>query len=86
MTRMEETLSRVKAAVAASLGLYQIEVMKGSRLREDLHADSMDEIEIIRAVEEDFGIEIPDEDAEQIETVGDLASLVYLMTSGRSCE
>ena len=63
--------SRVKAIIADQLGVAEKEVKPESRFIEDLGADSLDIVELIMAMEEEFETEIPDEEAEKILTVGD---------------
>ena len=60
---------RVKKIIAEQLGVEDEEVNPESRFVEDLGADSLDTVELVMALEEEFGIEIPDEDAEKIVTV-----------------
>ena len=60
---------RVKKIIAEQLGVEDEEVNPESRFVEDLGADSLDTVELVMALEEEFGIEIPDEDAEKIATV-----------------
>ena len=60
---------RVKKSIAEQLGVEDEEVNPESRFVEDLGADSLDTVELVMALEEEFGIEIPDEDAEKIATV-----------------
>ncbi len=67
MASVEE---RVTSIVVELLGKDESEISKESRFREDLEADSLDLVELIMAFEEEFGGEISDEDAQQIETVG----------------
>ena len=61
---------RVKKIIAEQLGVEEDEVTSEASFVEDLGADSLDTVELVMALEEDFGIEIPDEDAEKILTVG----------------
>jgi acyl carrier protein len=60
---------RVKKIIAEQLGVEEDEVNPESHFVEDLGADSLDTVELVMALEEEFGIEIPDEDAEKIATV-----------------
>jgi acyl carrier protein len=60
---------RVKKIIAEQLGLEEEEVTAESSFVDDLGADSLDTVELVMAFEEEFGIEIPDEDAEKILTV-----------------
>lgn len=67
---------RVKKVVAEQLGVEEDKVVPGARFGDDLGADSLDGIEIIMAVEDKFGIEISDEEAEGADTVQGLIDLV----------
>ncbi|MFQ5828272.1 MAG: acyl carrier protein [Candidatus Methylomirabilia bacterium] len=62
---------RVREIVAEQLGVAEDEVTPTAKFIEDLGADSLDTVELVMAFEEEFGFEIPDEDAEKIGTVGD---------------
>lgn len=62
---------KVKTIIVEQLGLEDEEVTPESSFIEDLGADSLDIVELIMAFEEEFGLEIPDEDAEKISTVAD---------------
>lgn len=68
---MMEIESRIKAIIADQLGVSEDEVKPEARFIEDLGADSLDIVELIMAMEEEFETEIPDEEAEKILTVGD---------------
>jgi acyl carrier protein len=61
---------RVKKIIGEQLGVEEDEVTAEASFVEDLGADSLDTVELVMALEEEFGIEIPDEDAEKILTVG----------------
>ncbi len=76
---MEE---QVKAIVAEKLGVNADQVKPESNFVDDLGADSLDTVELVMAFEEKFGIEIPDEDAEKMKSVGDAIS--YLKGKGVS--
>ena len=62
---------RVKGIIAEQLGVEETEVIPAAKFIEDLGADSLDTVELVMAFEEEFDLEIPDEDAEKITTVGD---------------
>ncbi|SMO78886.1 acyl carrier protein [Balnearium lithotrophicum] len=68
---MENIEEKVKEIIADRLGVDPDEVTPDASFIEDLGADSLDTVELVMALEEEFGIEIPDEDAENIKTVGD---------------
>ena len=61
---------RIRAIIAEQLGVKQEEVTDQAKFIEDLGADSLDTVELVMALEEEFGIEIPDEDAEKMVSVG----------------
>ncbi|MFN3870508.1 MAG: acyl carrier protein [Aquificaceae bacterium] len=63
---------RIKEIIADQLGVEVEKLNPSAKFVEDLGADSLDVVELIMAFEEEFGIEIPDEDAEKIRTVGDV--------------
>jgi acyl carrier protein len=62
---------KVKKMIVEQLGVSEAEVVPEAKFIDDLGADSLDIVELIMALEDEYGIEIPDEDAEKIETVGD---------------
>ncbi|WP_019501603.1 acyl carrier protein [Pseudanabaena sp. PCC 6802] len=66
---MSDTLAKVQDIVAQQLGVDVAEVKPEASFANDLGADSLDTVELVMALEEEFGIEIPDEDAEGIATV-----------------
>ncbi|MBU3693284.1 MAG: acyl carrier protein [Rhodocyclaceae bacterium] len=66
---MENIEQRVKKIVAEQLGVSEAEVKNESSFVDDLGADSLDTVELVMALEEEFECEIPDEDAEKITTV-----------------
>lgn len=61
---------KVKELVAQQLGVNEEQVTENASFKDDLGADSLDTVELVMAFEEEFNIEIPDEDAEKIQTVG----------------
>jgi acyl carrier protein len=61
---------RVKKIVVDQLGVEESQVTKEAKFVDDLGADSLDTVELVMALEEEFGLEIPDEEAEKISTVG----------------
>jgi len=66
-----DTFERVKKIIVEQLGVEESEVTPEASITEDLGADSLDQVELVMAFETEFGIDIPDEEAEQINTVGD---------------
>lgn len=66
-----EMENRLKKIVAEQLGVEESRIVPTARFTDDLDADSLDLVEMIMSLEEEFGIEIPDEDAEKILTVQD---------------
>ena len=67
----ENIETRVKEIIVNELGVEPEKVTEDASFVEDLGADSLDTVELVMAFEEEFGIEIPDEDAEKLQTVGD---------------
>ena len=83
-TMAEATESRVKEIIINELGAEPEKVTDDASFVEDLGADSLDTVELVMAFEEEFGIDIPDEDAEQMRTVGDAIS--YLKKHSQAAE
>lgn len=77
MTKIEE---RVKDIIAEQLGVDRGKVVPAASFVEDLGADSLDTVELVMALEEQFETEIPDEDAQKILTVGDAIAYVTART------
>lgn len=67
---------RVKEIIVEQLGVTADQVAPEAKFIEDLGADSLDTVELVMALEEEFGQEIPDEEAEKLQTVGDVIKYV----------
>jgi acyl carrier protein len=75
-TMAQDIETKVREKIAEQLGVAQDEVMPDSSFIEDLGADSLDIVELVMALEEEFNIEISDEDAEKIRTVKDVVNYI----------
>ncbi len=73
---MSDVSERVKKIVVEHLNVESDKVTEGASFIEDLGADSLDTVELVMAFEEEFGIEIPDDAAESIVTVGDAVKFI----------
>jgi acyl carrier protein len=73
---MSDTAERVKKIVVEHLNVDAEKVVENASFIEDLGADSLDTVELVMAFEEEFGIEIPDDAAESIVTVGDAVKYI----------
>ena len=73
---MSEAGQKVKSIIAEQLGVKIEEVTDSASFVDDLGADSLDTVELVMALEEEFGIEIPDEDAEKMTNVGEAVRYV----------
>ena len=74
---------KVKQIIVEELGVDESEVTANARLIEDLGADSLDTVELVMRFEEEFDIEIPDEDAEKIQSVRDAISYIETYKKGQ---
>jgi hypothetical protein len=73
---MSEIAERVKSIIVDKLGVSDTEVTMEATFQQDLGADSLDTVELIMEFEKEFGIQIPDEKAETIQTVGDAVNYI----------
>ena len=73
---MSDVADRVKKIVVENLGVEEDKVVDNASFIDDLGADSLDTVELVMAFEEEFGIEIPDEASETIQTVGDAVKFI----------
>ena len=69
---MSDVAERVKKIVVEHLGVDADKVVESANFIDDLGADSLDTVELVMAFEEEFSVEVPDEDAEKLQTVGDV--------------
>jgi acyl carrier protein len=76
MPDMKELEDKVKDIIVEELGVERDKLAEGASFMEDLGADSLDTVELVMAFEKEFDIDIPDEEAEKLRTVGD--ALKYL--------
>ncbi len=74
---MQQQLSeKVTSIIGERLGVEHASLVPEANLLDDLGADSLDVVELVMALEEEFGIEVPDEDVEAIRTIGDIVQYV----------
>ena len=73
---MSDVAERVKKIVVEHLGVEADKVSEGASFIDDLGADSLDTVELVMAFEEEFSVEIPDDAAEKIQTVGDAINFI----------
>ena len=71
-----DTLEKVKKIIVEQIGVEESEVTLEASITDDLGADSLDQVELVMAFETEFNIDIPDEEAEKIKTVGDAVSKI----------
>ena len=72
----KSTEQKVKDIIVEQLGVNADQVVQEAKFIEDLGADSLDTVELIMALEEEFGIEVPDEEAEKLVSVGDVTRYI----------
>jgi len=71
------TFERVRDIIADVLGIDEVEdISRGTSIMDDLNADSLDAVEVMMALEDEFGIEIPDEEAGEFENIGDIVTYI----------
>ena len=78
---MSSVADKVKKIIAEQLGVSDDQITDDAKFIEDLGADSLDQVELIMALEEEFGADIPDEDAEKMTTVGKAVEYVTSQVS-----
>ena len=76
MADEKPTQERVKEIIVEQLGVNPEQVTPEASFIDDLGADSLDTVELVMAFEEEFGVEVPDEDAEKLQTVGDVIKYI----------
>jgi acyl carrier protein len=72
----EELYEKIKGVVVDQLGVEEDDISEDASFVDDLGADSLDIVELVMALEEEFGVSIPDEQAEKIKTVGDAVDFI----------
>ena len=72
----DEVMAKVKEHLSAELEVEQSEIAEGTRFREDLDADSLDLYELVMELEDSYGVRVPEEEAAEIETVGQAVDFV----------
>ena len=75
-TPVQDLAARIRSIVSDQLGVAKDEIDADSSIADDLGADSLDVVELVMQLEDEFDIEVPDEDAEAIRTVGDVERYV----------
>jgi acyl carrier protein len=75
------TFDKVKKIIVEQLGVDESEVTPEASITDDLGADSLDQVELVMAFETEFNIDIPDEEAEKIKTVGDAVARIDQTTA-----
>jgi acyl carrier protein len=74
---------KIREIIVEQLGVSAEEVVPEASFIDDLGADSLDIVELVMAIEEEFGLEIPDEDAERMQSIADAINYVEERTAGR---
>jgi acyl carrier protein len=78
-----DTFDRVKKIIVEQLGVEENEVTPEASITDDLGADSLDQVELVMAFETEFSIDIPDEEAEKIKTVGDAVQKIDAVNAAK---
>jgi acyl carrier protein len=73
---MSQVSDKVKEIVVQTLGVTEEQISDDAKFVEDLGADSLDQVELVMALEEEFGTDIPDEEAEKLTTVGEAVKYI----------
>ncbi len=79
---MSDTLEQIKAVVADKLGAEIAEITEDTRFQEDLEADSLDLVELIMALEDEYSIQISDEEAQEIRSIKDAVAYIEKQAAG----
>ncbi|EFV02557.1 acyl carrier protein [Pseudoramibacter alactolyticus ATCC 23263] len=74
--KMSDKFESVKSIIAEQLGVSEDEITEESNLVEDLEADSLDIVELVMAFEDEFGVKVPDDELENVKTVGDILKVL----------
>ncbi|MCX5686257.1 MAG: acyl carrier protein [Candidatus Omnitrophota bacterium] len=80
---MDVSQDKIRQIIADQLGVKKEEVTDNAKFVDDLGADSLDTVELVMALEEEFGVEIPDEEAEKLATVGDALRYIEEKAGGK---
>lgn len=70
------TFEKIKTILAEQLGANEADMTMETNIAKDLGADSLDVVELLVAIEDEFGVEVPDEEIENIKTIGDLVEYI----------
>lgn len=73
---MEQIFEKIRAILAEQLDIDEDRITMDSNLAEDFDADSLDVVDVVMSLEDEFGIEVPDEAIEELHTVGDVVRFV----------